>query len=241
MAQPSTRRIVEALLEVHGRTYASQAGIRLARNTPAPLFQLLCLSLLLSARISTDVAVRSCRALLAAGWTTPDLLARSSWSDRTRVLNEAGYARYDESTSQMLGQTVDLLQRRYGGDLRRLRDVADRDPAEERLLLQDFTGIGPVGASIFSREVQLVWGEQYPYADARALGAAELLGLGADTAALERFTDGVRQFTVLVAALVRCSLGADHDEILAIAGRQMATSMIGQPSAARGRAAFRQS
>ena len=153
MAQPSTRRIAEALLEVHGRTYASQAGIRLARNTPAPLFQLLCLSLLLSARISTDVAVRSCRALLAAGWTTPDLLARSSWSDRTRVLNEAGYARYDESTSQMLGQTVDLLQRRYGGDLRRLRDVADRDPAGERLLLQEFTGIGPVGASIFSRKV----------------------------------------------------------------------------------------
>ena len=218
MAQPSTRRIVEALLEVHGRTYASQAGIRLARNTPAPLFQLLCLSLLLSARISADVAVRSCRALLAAGWTTPDALARSSWSDRTRVLNEAGYARYDESTSRMLGETVDILQRSYGGDLRRLRDIADRNPAKERRLLQEFTGIGPVGASIFSREVQLVWDEQYPYADARALGAAELLLLGADVAALERLADGAEQFTVLVAALVRCSLAADHDEILAIAG-----------------------
>jgi hypothetical protein len=218
MTQASTCRIVEALLELHGRTYASQAGIRLARNTPAPLFQLLCLSLLLSARISANVAVRSCRALLAAGWTTPDTLARSSWSDRTRVLNESGYARYDESTSRMLGQTVDILQRRYGGDLRRLRDVADRDPAEERRLLQEFIGIGPVGASIFSREVQLVWDEQYPYADARALGAAERLGLGADAAALERLTDGVEQFTILVAALVRCSLAADHDEILAIAG-----------------------
>jgi len=218
MARSSRHRIIETLLDVHGRTYASQTRIRLARNTPAPLFQLLCLSLLLSARISSDVAVRSCRALFAAGWTTPDALAHSTWPDRTRVLNEAGYARYDESTSRMLGRTADTLLRRYGGDLRLLRDAADHDPAEERRLLQGFTGIGAVGASIFSREVQLVWDEQYPYADARALGAAERLGLGADTATLQRLTDGVEQFTTLVAALVRCSLAGDHDEILAATG-----------------------
>jgi endonuclease III len=215
MAQPNRRLIIETLLDRHGRTYASAAGIRLARNTPAPLFQLLCLSLLLSARISADVAVRACRALLAAGWTTPEKLAASTWSDRTSVLNEAGYARYDESTSRMLGRTVDTLRQRYRGDLRRLRAAADHDPAEERRLLQDFAGIGPVGASIFSREVQLVWNEQYPYADTRALGAAERLGLGADVAALQRLTDGVEQFTTLVAALVRCGLAGDADRILA--------------------------
>jgi hypothetical protein len=43
-------RVVAALLDRHGRTYAAEAGIRL-RDAPAPLFQLLCLSLLLSARI----------------------------------------------------------------------------------------------------------------------------------------------------------------------------------------------
>ena len=218
MVQPSKHRIVETLLEVHGRTYASETGIRLERNTPAPLFQLLCLSLLLSARISADVAVSACRALLDAGWTTPDKLAGSTWSDRTRVLNRSGYARYDESTSRMLGQTVDILQRRYDGDLRRLRDAADHDPTEERWRLQEFTGIGPVGASIFSREVQLVWDEQYPYADTRALDAAQRFGLGGDVAALQRLSEGVEQFTILVAALVRCSLAADHDEILASAG-----------------------
>jgi hypothetical protein len=30
----------------------------------------------------------------------------------------------------MLGDTVDILQERYGGDLRKLRDDADRDPDE---------------------------------------------------------------------------------------------------------------
>ena len=217
MAQSGTRRIIETLLEAHGCTYAAQAGIRLPRNTPAPLFQLLCLSLLLSARISADVAVSACRALLDAGWTTPARLAGSTWSERTRVLNQSGYARYDESTSRMLGQTVDILQRRYDGDLRRLRDAADRDPAEERQLLQEFTGIGTVGASIFGREVQLVWDEQYPFADARALASAERLGLGASAPELQRLTTGVEEFTTLVAALVRCSLAGDHDEILATA------------------------
>jgi len=214
MARPTQDQIVDALLRRHGRTYASEAGIRLDRNTPAPLFQLLCLALLLSARISADAAITASRALRDAGWTTPDKMADSTWEDRTRVLNESGYARYDESTSRMLAQTVEALNDTYGGDLRRLRDAADHDPAEERRLLQDFTGIGEVGASIFGREVQLVWDEQYPYADDRALESADRLGLGSDVSALERHTDGVEQFTRLVAALVRSGLADDHDEIV---------------------------
>ena len=46
---------VERLLDEHGTTYATAAGIRLA-DRPSPLFQLLVLTLLSSARISADVA-----------------------------------------------------------------------------------------------------------------------------------------------------------------------------------------
>jgi len=208
-------RTVDVLLDRHGRTYASEAGIRLRRNTPAPLFQLLCLSLLLSARIRADAAVSAARALREAGWTTPDAMADSTWAQRTKVLNRAGYARYDESTSRMLGQAVDLLRDRYRGDLRRLRDDADRDPDTERRLLQQFTGIGGVGASIFCREVQLVWDEQYPYADDRALATAERLGLGHDVSDLTELVDGAEQLTMLVAALVRCGLADDADDVVA--------------------------
>lgn len=214
MAEPTKQQIIEALLERHGRTYASEAGIRLDRNTPAPLFQLLCLSLMLSARISAATALQAFRALRDAGWTTPDKMADSAWSDRTRVLNEAGYARYDESTARMLGETADIARDKYRGDLRRLRDAADRDPERERSLLQEFPGIGAVGAAIFSREVQLVWEEHHPFVDDRALESAERLGLGSDARALQRNTDDVEQFTFVVAALVRCGLAGDHDEIL---------------------------
>jgi hypothetical protein len=210
---PSTHRIVESLLDRHGRTYASQAGIRL-RNTPAPLFRLLCLSLKASARISSGIAVAASRSLADAGWTTPAKLAASSWSERTRVLNRSGYARYDESTATMLATTTGLLLGRYRGDLRVLRDRAGRDPDDERHLLQEFTGIGDVGAAIFSREVQLVWEEMFPFADERVLEVADRLGIGSDVAAMSRGTSDVGELTRLVAALVRCDLAGDADAVL---------------------------
>ena len=58
MAKPSKKAIVQALLDAHGRTYAEEIGFDPAKNTPAPLFRLLCASLLFSARISADIAVR---------------------------------------------------------------------------------------------------------------------------------------------------------------------------------------
>jgi endonuclease III len=217
MVRPSKDDVVAALLDRHGQTYAAEAGIRL-QDAPAPLFQLLCLSLLLSARIRADAAIAATRALVAEGWTTAQSVADSTWDQRVQVLNRSGYARYDESTSRMLGQTAGRLLDRYDGDLRRVRDDADHDPDEERRLLQQFSGIGTVGAAIFSREVQAVWEEMYPFADRRALSVAERLGLGSDVATLRALADDARQLSHLVAALVRCGLEGDDDEILEIAG-----------------------
>lgn len=205
-------RVVRALLDRHGRTYAAEAGINLHRGTPSPLFRLLCLALLLSARIRADVAVQAARALADAGWRTPKALAAATWEERTRVLNRSGYARDDERTSRMLADTSTLLLEQYGPDLRKLRDRAERDPSRERALLTEFAGIGDVGAAIFSREVQAVWPEMAPFADERAL--AEDLGPGRDIDALRRLVDDGPDFARLVAALVRCGLGDDVAGVL---------------------------
>lgn len=218
VSAPTKQRIVEALVARHGRTYADEAGISI-RDNPAPLFQLLVLSLLLSARIRADAAMAGFRGLVDTGWTTPAKLAASTWEQRTKTLNESGYARYDESTATMLGDTVDLLLDRYYGDLRQLRDHADHDPDAERRLLQQFSGIGEVGAAIFSREVQIVWDEMYPFADPRALAAADRLGLGGNLPDLIRNTNDAAHFTLVVAALVRCDLAGDHADIVATARR----------------------
>ena len=213
MARPSQRKIAGALLELHGRTYAEELRIHVERDTPSALFQLLCAALLFSARISAALATRAARALFDRGWTTAQKLAAASWAERTRTLNRAGYARYDESTSRMLGDTSRLLLERYRGDLRRLREEAERDPRRERMLLKEFKGIGDVGADIFFREAQVAWAELCPFADRRALASARKLGLRAEPRALARLVER-SDFARLVAALVRVQLAGQHDRVL---------------------------
>lgn len=205
-------RLVELLLLRHGRTYAEELDVDLARGTPSPLFRWLCACLLLSARISADIAMKAARALADHGWTTAARTAESTWEERTRVLNHAGYARYDERTSRMLGETAVMLVERYDGDLRRLREAAERDPQQERKLLVQVKGLGDVGVDIFFREVQIVWDELHPFADRRALAAAEQLGLGTDVQRIAKLVPRER-FPTLIAALIRAGLAKDLDDI----------------------------
>lgn len=214
MAKPTQKDIMEALLERHGRTFASELGIDVERNTPSPLFRLLCASLLFSTRISADIAVSAGGALADSGWTTAEKMADSTWEERVKTLNEAGYARYDERTSTMLGDTAETLLELYNGDLRNLREEAERDPGQERRLLKEFKGIGDVGVDIFFREVQVAWEELFPFADKKALQGAQKLGLNDEAGALARLS-GDEAFSKLVAALVRVQLEGDQDEVLA--------------------------
>jgi len=217
LARPSRKRIVDALLERHGTTYAADLGVDVDKGTPSVLFRWLCASILLSARISAGIAMHAARALADQGWTTAEKMAAATWEQRTRTLNEAGYARYDESTSRMLGDTATMLLERYRGDLRKLRDAAERDPARERSLLKECKGLGDVGVSIFCREAQLAWDELYPFADKRALDVAERLGLGKDAEALAKQVSR-QDFPRLVAALVRAGLAKDVDGVVQAAG-----------------------
>jgi hypothetical protein len=201
-----------ALLDRHGRTFADELGIDVAKNTPAPLFRLLCAATLMSARISSGIAVDAARSLAAHGWRSPRKLAESTWEQRVQALTEAGYARYQERTATMLGDLTDHLLDRYGGDLRKLRDEADRDQRAERRLLKGFKGMGDVGVDIFFREVQVAWDELVPFADKRALDAAGRLKLPRNAGKLAGLV-GAGDFPRLVAALVRVELDDDYDAV----------------------------
>ena len=181
------------LIDRAGRTYAQDAGITL-KNSPSPLFELLVLALLLSTRISADIAVAAARELFTAGYRTPEKMARADWQKLVDALGRGHYVRYDESTATRLGEAAQKVLDDYHGDLRRLADDADSDPTRAAELLQDFTGIGPVGADIFLREVQSVWEWVAPRFDKRALAAARDLGLPEDPARLDDLADGMRGF-----------------------------------------------
>ena len=124
--------IVKALLDRCGRTYAEEAGIRLA-DRPGPLYQLLVLATLLSARISADIAVAAARELFAAGYRSPKAMSEASWQERVDALGRGHYRRYDERTATMLGDGADLLSSRWHGDLRRLRDEGRRGHRPDRV------------------------------------------------------------------------------------------------------------
>ncbi|MGV9507591.1 endonuclease [Streptomyces tendae] len=204
------RRTVREVVDAHGQTYAEEAGIRL-KDTPQPLYRLLVLAHLLSARISASIAVATARALGEAGLRDARRMAGATWQQRVDALGRGGYRRYDERTATQLGEAAELLTERWGGDLRRLRDEADGDVSELRRLLQEFPGVGPTGADIFLREAQLVWPEAGPLLDRKALQGAERLGLPGDQDRLLALA-GKTEPAVLAAALVRAAVDKEVAE-----------------------------
>lgn len=199
----------EELVRRWGTTYAEEAGITL-RDKPSPLWQLLVLALLLSARIDAKIACRSARELSRSGWRTPQRMRDSTWQHRVDALGRGGYRRYDERTATQLGEAADLVLGRWKGDLRRMHAEAGSDVEDLCYAVQSVKGIGPAGAAIFLREVQGVWPDIHPFADLQATNGAERLRMPDSAAGLARQVPQ-EQFHRLVALCVR----AHHDDDLA--------------------------
>lgn len=211
MAASHDQRI-KVILDNYGTTFCKELKIDIQKATPSPLFRLLCFSILASARISYGAALKAARALTDEGWTTPKKMAGSTWRQRTKVLNKSGYARYDESTSRYLGDTCDLLNEHYKGDLNNLREEAGKDPSAERKRLKEFKGLGDVGVDIFFREAQAAWDELFPFIDDRAKKAAKALNLPSTAQRLAELA-GKKNYPNLVAGLIRVDLGKACDEV----------------------------
>jgi endonuclease III len=175
----SAEDLARQVLDRYGRTFAEEAGIDLD-DSPAPLFQLLVLAELLSARIGAGIAVAAAGELKKAGWTTAAAMRDAKRPAVIAVLGRAGYRRYDERTATQLHDMAELVLARYGGDLRRLAEEADGDVDDAARLVQEVKGIGPTGAAVLLREVQSVWPWVRPYLDDRARAGARRIGLPDD-------------------------------------------------------------
>lgn len=191
------------LIGVGGTTFAEECGIPLAKNTPSALWQLLLASHLISARISTELSVQAAR-LLCKEFPTAERLAEADADTVYDALDRSDYLRKRRTTS-MLRRTAELCRDRYQGDLRRLRDEGG-DAAQLSVSLQEFCGIGPVGAEVFLREVQAVWPEVAPFAGERALAQAKALSLPADADKLAELVEEPADVPRLMVALVRHGL-----------------------------------
>ena len=110
----------------------------------------------------------------------------------------------------MLGDGGELLNERWHGDPRALRDEAGGETQKITPLLEEFPGIGPSGAGIFLREVQAVWPSVAPYVDGRVRDGARAAGLPTDAAELSALAGSNEELARLAAALVRVTPGRPH-------------------------------
>jgi hypothetical protein len=144
---------------------------------------------LFGTRISTTVALRTMRTLDAAGVRTVADAARRRRSTIIRLLDEGGYARYDERTATRLRALAHAVRDRFPRGV----DAWGRScRSTDELVagLDALPGWGPVTVRAFLRELRGVWPAADLPPDERADRAARQLGLvgraGLTGAALQR-------------------------------------------------------
>jgi len=199
--------MIDTLIDAQGRLYSEEIGANIARNTPQELFHWLIGAIMLSARISAHNAVEGAAALRRENLHTIDALIDADRKDVVRVLNENGYARYDESTADYLHDTAVMVRNKFDGDLRHVRG---HHALED---LQSAKGLGPLGAHIFAREAQLVWEELYPELGQPAHQAAVQLNLPDKAERLHELAGTQQRYVRLVAALTRVALDGPAEEV----------------------------
>jgi len=127
-------------------------GIDLRQAGGQGLYKWLLASFLVGKRIRSSVALQAYRVLVDQhGLDTPGKLAGCSHASLVRLLGQAGYARYDESTSRRLRRLGEKLEAGLERHLQCLASGAHDSAHFERWLLS-FEGIGPKTVEIFMRE-----------------------------------------------------------------------------------------
>jgi len=205
---------LERILIKHPQSFCEELGIPMETSSPRALWMWLCASILFSARIKSDAAVRACKALFRAGLTTPEAFSNATAEQCRTLLHDNGYEKYDVKTANFLVENGRKCMAEFpNGDINLLRQAANHSPEVERSLIKKFKGVGDGAADIFFREAQLAWPELYPMAvDKKSLKAARLVGLKEDPRWLAELCGNDKAMYVrLIAALVRIDLSRSYN------------------------------
>lgn len=146
--------VVELLASTPGR-YSTELGIDLDAGGSAADRWFLAATLF-GARISAQLATRTYRALAGAGIESIGDVRRVHRSRLIRMLDEGGYARYDERTATRLKHLAEVVVRQFPFGL----DAWGQSVAEPDVLAQHLDalpGWGPITVSIFLRELRGRW------------------------------------------------------------------------------------
>ena len=138
------------------RVTAADLGIDIGSRRERALFHWLICVILFSKPVQQEIAANAFRALKENKADTPERIRAAGWRRLVKLLGDAHYKRYDESTASRLIDASRKVQEEHGGRLRNLVDACDREAAL-RKAIQEFNGVGPKGADIFLGEVAPVY------------------------------------------------------------------------------------
>jgi endonuclease III len=136
---------------------AHDLNIYFDKDDEHALFKWLVASFLMGKRIQADIAADAYRVIVEKHRRdTPRKLAGCTHRELVKLLGEARYTRYDESTAERLSKLSKTLNEEYAGDVLNIRRASeDRAAFEKRLMA--FDGIGPKTVEIFMRDARTVF------------------------------------------------------------------------------------
>ena len=106
---------LDAIMSAYGVLPLQDLGLdEPDESTPETILALVLHAMLTSARISHELAYKSLKCLIEAGFHNLDTLKKSTWEARTEVLTKGGYTRYREKTATALGELADFIENKYG-------------------------------------------------------------------------------------------------------------------------------
>ncbi|KAK4542239.1 hypothetical protein LTR36_006892 [Oleoguttula mirabilis] len=189
-ARENTSKIPR-LLGAYGAIPLENSGLSEPHKpTAETMFAHLLNAMLTTTRISQQIAAKTVRTVIAAGYADLQTLEKSSWEERTKVLTDGGYTHYREKTATQLGDLAELVRGKYEGDLSNLLKAAKEEAGSARGVtevrdgvrkrLQEVKGLGNVALDVFCDSVQGLWTELAPFLDSRSAKAAGTIGLPID-------------------------------------------------------------
>ncbi len=170
-ATSRARRLVATL----GGRFSTELGIDVDRGAD-DVERWALAATLFGNRISAAVAMRTYRVLARAGVRTIADAGGRSHDELVALVDEGGYARYDERTARRLLALDDAVAERHGGRMASLGEQFP-DPGELERALDALPGWGPVTVRSFLRELRGVWPGADATLDKRAAAAARHLRL----------------------------------------------------------------
>ncbi|KAK5119913.1 hypothetical protein LTR85_007239 [Meristemomyces frigidus] len=179
------------LLETYGAFPLEESGLsEPTKPTAETMFAHLLNAMLTTTRISHQIAGKTVRTVVEAGYADLETLEKSSWDERTKVLTDGGYTHYREKTATQLGDVAEWLRGKYDGDMDNLLAAAKEDVSPDRSgvkirgavrkRLQEVKGLGNVALDVFCDSAQGLWTELAPFLDPRSNKTAGTLGLPTD-------------------------------------------------------------